>query len=335
MLNAESIKMLVIKKYFNKNSLIGFIIALSVALSVYGYYLYGKIFPSTDNAYVNAKLVNIAPKIGGYVERIYVKNNQFVKKSDLLIKINPINFSLLLRQATQARLAAEQEVLYAQQQITSADANKIIATSNYKFAHQMALRYSNLYHSKVGSLQDMQKYLNQATQTSQALEQASAAHQQAKTQYAIAQAHLVAAKIGVQNAKVNESYTILSAPSDGYVSNLNLQSGQLVMPGQKLFGFIENVDWWIDANIKETRLSRIKPHQPVTIKLDMYDHKYTGEVQSISYASGSIFSLLPPENASGNWVKITRYFTVRILVKNDPHYPLRVGASATVIIDTR
>ena len=106
------------------------------------------------------------------------------------------------------------------------------------------------------------------------------------------------------------------------------------MAGQKLFGLVDDTTWWIDANMKETQLRRIKPLQGATVTLDMYDHQYVGNVQSISYASGSTFSLLPSENASGNWVKVIQYFTVRIHVKNDPTYPLRVGASAHVVINT-
>ena len=198
----------------------------------------------------------------------------------------------------------------------------------------MAVRYTNLYKSKAGSLQNMQKYVNQSNQARQSLEQATTALLQSNMQYQIANTKIKTAKISVRNGQVNQSYTRLYAPVDGYVSNLNLHSGQLVMPGQKLFGLVDDASWWIDANMKETQLSRIKPPQDATIKLDMYEHSYTGKVQSISYASGSTFSLLPPENASGNWVKVIQYFTVRVALKNDPNYPLRVGASAHVTINT-
>ena len=318
----------------NKNISIGFLITFIMCVVLYGYYLYEKMYPNTENAYVNANLINVAPKVGGYIEHLYVKNNQRVKKGDLLACINSIDFALQLKQAKQMLLASQQEADYAQQQIASARANQAKALSDSQFSEQMATRYTNLFKSKAGSLQNMQKYLNQANQASQALEQAKTALQQTLMQYQIAKTKIATAKISVSNAKVNQSYTRLYAPVDGYVSNLNLHRGQLVLAGQKLFGLVDDTTWWVDANMKETQLRRIKPHQGATIKLDMYDHVYKGKVQSISYASGSTFSLLPSENASGNWVKVIQYFTVRIHLKNDPTYPLRVGASASVTIDT-
>ena len=318
----------------NKNLSIGLIVICLISMVLYGYYLHEKVYPSTENAYVNANLINVAPKVGGFLEKIYIKNNQLVKKGTLLVRINPIDFSLQLKQSIQARLAAIQEADYAKQHITTATANQARAQSEDHFSQQMAMRYTNLYKSKAGSLQDMQKYVNQANQARQALEQANSTLAQALMQYEIAKTKIATANINVRNARVNQSYTRLYAPVDGYVANLNLHEGQLVMAGQKLFGLVDDATWWVDANMKETQLRRIKASEHATVKLDMYDHRYTGRVQSISYASGSTFSLLPPENASGNWVKVIQYFTVRVSLKNNPDYPLRVGASARVTIDT-
>lgn len=318
----------------NQNLYLGAAIVGLMFLLIFGYYLYDKYFPNTDNAYVNANLINVAPKVGGYIKKIYVKNNQYVKRGALLVLIDPIDYSLQLNQAQQSQLAANQEALYAKQQITNAKTAQARALSDYRFSQQMATRYTNLYRAKAGSLQDMQKYVNQSNQARELLEQATTTLKQANMQYEIANTKIKLAHIGVKNAKVNQSYTRLYAAVDGYISNLNLHQGQLVMPGQKLFGLVDDSQWWVDANVKETELSRIKPGQEATVKLDMYGHKYAGKVQSLSYASGSIFALLPPENASGNWVKVVQYFTVRVAIKNDPHYPLRVGASANVTIHT-
>ena len=157
---------------------------------------------------------------------------------------------------------------------------------------------------------------------------------QATTAYTAASTQIGIAKTGVENASNNSGYTQLRAAVDGYVSNLNLKTGELLAPGQKLFGLIDESSWWVDTNFKETQLKRVKAGQPATIELDMYDHSYRGIVQSISYASGSTFSLLPAENATGNWVKVTQRFTVRIKLADDPSFPLRVGASSKVSIDT-
>lgn len=318
----------------DKNFLIGFAITLTAAIAIYSYYLYQKYFPSTENAYVSANLINVEAKVGGYINHIEVTDNQRVSKGDLLLTIDPIDLSLQLKQAQQSLYAAQKEAYFAKQQINNAIANKEKAQSDYDFSRQMANRHANLYHLKAGSLQNMQKYANQADQAKQALQAAITSLAQATTQYSISQTKVKAAKITTHNAKVNRSYTRLYAPVDGYVTNLNLQSGQLIMAGQKLFGLVDDTSWWVNVNLKETQLARVKPGQKATVQLDMYHHTYVGKTQSISYASGNTFSLLPAENATGNWVKVAQYFTVRVELKNNPRYPLRVGASAEVKINT-
>ena len=115
---------------------------------------------------------------------------------------------------------------------------------------------------------------------------------------------------------------------------MNLADGQLVQAGQNVFGLIDDASWWVDANFKETQLERIKVGQIVKAKLDIYDHVYSGVVESISRASGNTFSILPAQNATGNWVKVTQRFAVVVKIKDDPDFPLRVGASVNVTIDT-
>ena len=130
--------------------------------------------------------------------------------------------------------------------------------------------------------------------------------------------------------------THVTAPSDGILSNVTLRPGATVQAGPPLFAIIEANRWWVDANFKETDLARIKVGQPATVYLDMYPGAtFDGVVESISAGSGATFSVLPPENATGNWVKVTQRFPVRITITNPPaDKPLRVGASASVTIDT-
>lgn len=318
----------------NKHLITGLGIILLAAGGLYGYYHYSEVHPSTDNAYVNANLINIAPKVGGYIQKIYVQDNQFVHKGDLLVDIDPQDYSLQLTKAKQDLAMAAQQAASAKQQIVTAQANVASAKSDSDFASQMATRYTNLFNQKAGSLQDMQKYQNQATAAKQTLDQAKASLEQANAQYQASVTQIDLGKTGVNNAQNNTGYTQLRAPVDGYISNLNLQSGELVAAGQKIFGLVDNSNWWVDVNFKETQLKRIQAGQPAEIELDMYDHKYKGTVQSISYASGNTFSLLPAENATGNWVKVTQRFTVRVKVENESSFPLRVGASSHVTIDT-
>lgn len=317
-----------------KHLIIGLGIIILIIIGLYAYYRHIQIYPSTDNAYVNANSVNAAPKVGGYIERIYVQNNQFVHKGDLLLEINPQDYKLQLTKSKQDYMVAKQQSLTALTQIANAKSNIAKAKADYDFARQMAIRYANLYKKNAGSLQDKEKYENQAAEAKQALEQANTQLEQAQTQYEVAKTQIDIANTNIDNAKNNTGYTQLRSTVDGYVTDLNLQSGEFVSPGQKLFGLVDNSNWWVDVNFKETQLKRIRKGQEAKIKLDMYDHEYKGIVQSISYASGNTFSLLPAQNATGNWVKVTQRFTVRVKIENDPNYPLRVGASSEVTIDT-
>ncbi|BCD90031.1 hemolysin secretion protein D [Francisella halioticida] len=317
-----------------KKIAIGLGIILATGLSIYGYYTYSKVFPSTDDAYVNAKVINISAKVGGYVENVYVKNNQYVHKGDKLIQIDPKNYQLQVSEANSKVIQAKGNLFVAQEQVNAAKSDLTKTKSSLETAIEMADRYIKLYKNDAGSLQDAQKYINQKIQAEKAKDQASSSLKQALIQVEITKAQVGSAKLSYDNAILNLGYTTLIAPSDGYVSNLKTYKGQLIGAGIPLFGFIDNKKWWIDANFKETALDRIKPGQKVKIELDMYNHTYTGEVNSLSYATGSVFSLLPPENATGNWVKVTQRFPIKIVLKDNPKYPLRVGASATVKIDT-
>jgi membrane fusion protein (multidrug efflux system) len=317
-----------------KKIVIGLGIIIIAAIGIIWYWLYTVYHPSTDNAYVQANIINVAPKAGGFIEKIHVQNNQYVNKGDLLIEIDPIDYDLAVNKSKQDYLLAQQKVVNSKQDISNAKANVAKAQSNFDFAKSMAERYGNLYNQKAGSLQDKQKYENQMHQAKQALDQSKSSLNQAEIGYEAAKTQVKIAKIGLDNANVNQSYTKIFAPVTGYIGNLNLQVGQLVGQGQKLFVLIDDTSWWVDVNFEESQLSRIKPGQPASISLDMYSYTYRGTVQSISYASGSTFSLLPPQNASGNWVKVAQRFTVRVKIENNAKYPLRVGASADASVNT-
>lgn len=318
----------------NKHLIMGIILVLITAIGIYGFYLYSEKYPSTDNAYVGANLVNIAPKVGGYVMGVYVKNNQLVHKGDILITIDPKDYSLKLDQTQQELITAQQQQENTSQQIKIAELALNKARSDYRLSQIMAKRYSNLYYKRAGSLQDMQRYQNQLVASQQAVKQAYSNIEQAKINYNQAKTKISQTNINIKNAQNYLKYTIITAPVTGYVSSFNLQVGELVSTGQKLFGLVDNSNWWIDANFKETQLKKIKIGQPVSVKLDIYNHQYQGVVETISYASGNTFSLLPAENATGNWVKVTQRFTVRIHLEDNPNFPLRVGASSEVKVDT-
>lgn len=163
-----------------------------------------------------------------------------------------------------------------------------------------------------------------------------AAGDQAQSQLDSAKAELAADQSQLDQAKLNLQHTSVTAPDAGVVTQFVLQPGNNVVANTTLFMIVKQDHFWVDANFKETQVARIKPGQKVSIVLDMFPkHVFRGTVDAVSSASGSVFSIMPPENASGNWVKVTQRFPVKILIQNpDPAFPLRAGATATTTIDT-
>lgn len=318
----------------SKEVWIGFGIISLVAISIVLYYNHTLKYPSTDDAYVNANLVNVAPKVGGFVQKIYVTKNQYVHKGDLLFEIDPLDYNLEAHQSAENLSYAKQQADSVKQNITIARANVIKAIANNDFAQKMAKRYTALFRQKAGTEEDMQNYVNTAIQAKQQLDQAKLAYEQANTQYQATIAQLNVGKVVLDSALTQKGYTQVKSGINGFVTNLNLAQGQLLQPGQNVFGLVDNESWWIDANFKETQLERIKVGQKVKIKIDIYDHEYEGVVESISRSSGNTFSILPAQNATGNWVKVTQRFDVVIKINDDPNFPLRVGASTEVTVDT-
>lgn len=323
------------KKSKQKNILLGLVIIFLTIAGIYEYYQHTKLYPSTDDAYVNANLMNVNSKLEGFIQKIYVKNNQFVHKGDILVEIDPLDYNIALNTAENSVKATSEETNIAREKIKLSQADVVKAQSDYDFNNKMAKRYTELFNEKAGTQQDMQRYINAMNQASEELKQAKLNLIQTNNQYKSSLANLAVSQSQMDSAKTRASYTEVRASVDGFISDLNLANGQLVMAGQNLFGLVDSSEWWIDANFKETQIARIKPGQKAEIKLDIYEHVYSGTVDSISRASGNTFSILPAQNATGNWVKVTQRFTVRIHVKDEEKYPLRVGASADVTIDTK
>jgi membrane fusion protein (multidrug efflux system) len=256
------------------------------------YWINGRYYLSTDDAYVNANVVQVAARVTGQVQHLYVKNNQFVHEGELLFDLDPAPFVVIVEQ-NKAQLAADEAKL--------------------KLAQLIAKRTAQLLKSKVTS--------EQQADTAEAGKQAA---------NAIADLD----KANLSQAQLNLNYTKIQAPTNGWVTNVSLRIGDVVTANQPLFALISNDEFWIDANFKETELNAIHAGQKADVTVDIYPgHAFTGIVESISGGSGTAFSLLPPENATGNWVKVTQRVPVRIHILNpDSRYPLRIGTSATVRI---
>ena len=153
---------------------------------------------------------------------------------------------------------------------------------------------------------------------------------------AVREARVTSAQADVALAKRNVEWTRVLAPADGYVTQFSLRVGDVVKPQEQLFPFIESANWWVEANFKETDVALIEPGMRVVVTVDIYgDKEFEGRVESLSRGAAASFSLLPPQNTTGNWVKVTQRIPVRIrMSKQDPKYPFRLGASVTASVDT-
>jgi membrane fusion protein (multidrug efflux system) len=248
-----------------------------------------------------------------------------------------------------AELAAAQAALDQTGQQTGAGAAQVSAARAEVVRAEAALDGAEKSYGRTRALFDRGDVARAALDSAQAArDQALATRDAALAQLAAAQRQLGvtgagnptvrAAAARLAQAQIALSDATVRSPADGWIANLTLRPGAMVAAGQPLFALVEDGDWWIEANFKETDLDRIRPGQPARITLDMYPGlTLEGRVESIGPGSGAVFSLLPPQNASGNWVKVTQRFPVRIRIgpaPEDPERPLRVGASSTVRIDT-
>lgn len=312
---------------------------ISTGITVFLYIQHRDRYPSTDDAYVETHVVQLAPQVSGSITAIAVYNNQIVNKGEVLFTIDNRPFQAHLSKAKAQLKIANQSVAGAADAIKEGEAEVNRMSANLEVTRKYTQRILQLVKTEQASLAAGDNARGQ-------LKSAQAAYQAACNKLAKIKANLgelnkqnaaiLNALADVKNAEWNLEHTQIKAPADGIITNFNLRPGTSVQAGIPLFQLVETNQWWINANYKETQLNRLKPGQVATIKVDMYPKvTFKGVVDSISRGSGAAFSLLPPENASGNWVKVVQRFPVKILFVHPPKdYPLRVGASSTITVDT-
>ncbi|HET7549282.1 MAG TPA: HlyD family secretion protein [Usitatibacter sp.] len=295
-------------------------------------------FVSTDDAYVGANQAEIAAQVSGSVTQVFVRDQQHVKKGDALFQIDPKPYQIALDRAEAQLELARQDV--SQQGAGVASAEAVLAQRRAEESNARSTWERNQQLVKSGFISP------QAAETSRTqLATAAAAVRAAEAEVAKAKSALgktgdenaavQAATAAVEQAQLDLDRTRVVSPADGVIANFTLQPGNTVQPGQPLFVVIANDEWWVDANFKETQLNDVRPGEKARVVSDVYpDHPFHGVVQSVAGGSGAAFSLLPPQNATGNWVKVTQRVPVRVRITDpDPQHPLRIGTSATVKVE--
>jgi membrane fusion protein (multidrug efflux system) len=337
-----------------KRAALALVVALGVAGAVdfgYGYLTHGRYLETTDDAYVKADSTIISPKVSGYIAQVLVGDNEKVKAGQLLARIDDRDFRTALDQANADVAASEAavrnldaQIALQQPVIEQGTADIAAAEANLKFAQEEQARYDGLMKTGSGTIQ-------RAQQTDAALREKVAQLQHGKsgllaaqrkvdvltTDRAKAVAQLDHARAVAQQAKLNLSYTEISAPVDGTVGARSLRVGQFVQAGTQLMAVVPLDAVYVVANFKETQLTHVRDGQPVEIRIDGFDGtRLTGHVDSLSPASGLEFALLPPDNATGNFTKIVQRVPVKIVL--DDHSLtglLRPGMSAEPTVDTK
>lgn len=308
-----------------------------VAAAVFGfrYWQEAAMYESTDNAYVGANQVEITAQVSGTVMRTYVRDQQPVKQGDPLFDIDPANYELAVERARAQLALARQNTSQESASVASAQAVLAQRQAEAQNARSVWNRNQQLVKSGFISSQAAEQSRTQLATTQAAVRAAEAEVAKARSALGATgdeNAAVQAAAAAAKQAELDLERTHVVAPATGVIANFTLQPGNTVQPGVPLFVVISNREFWVDANFKETQLKSIRPGEKATVETDMYpDHVFHGTVQSLSGGSGAAFSLLPPQNATGNWVKVTQRVPVRIRIEDpDPQHPLRIGTSATV-----
>ena len=313
--------------------IVALVIGGALLFGFYFYWNFERRHPGTQNAYIQANYVWISPQIDGEIAEIFVTDNQHVQKGDKLVALDS--------RLQGAQLEAAKANLVLVQQSIDADAARIEAAKAEAAEQQAALQTAQQVAERTKPLvqQDVVTVL-QGIEADNALLEAKAKLKTAQAELVVAQkeygtqesiqAPLQQAEAEVREAELNVEWTIVKAPANGYIANLTLRVGDVLQAADDLFPFVESDIWWVAANFKETSVKRIRTGQLVTVKIDMYgDKEFRGTVSSIGPSSAASFSLLPPQNTTGNWVKVTQRIPVRIgLDEMEPDHPYRLGASA-------
>jgi membrane fusion protein (multidrug efflux system) len=308
--------------------ILGVILVAGIIFGIKEYIYYGK-HVDTDDAQIDGDISPVVARVGGYVDSIDFQENTHVNKGQLLVKIDDRDYRVKLEQAAAAKTGASQGVNVGQSQIFENAANTAVAKAKVESAAAQLDKVTKDYQRYANLVQDGSITRQQFDQSSADLQTAKANYQAAldglkaaqdqesatKDQLSVTNTGVTQKVADVDYAKLQLSYTRIDAPSSGLVSKKNVQLGQLVQAGQTLFNIVNDSSIYVTANFKETQMDQIHPGQKVEIEVDAYpEMKLNGEVYNFSPATGAKFSLLPPDNATGNFVKVVQRLPVKIKI---------------------
>ncbi len=291
-------------------------------------------YETTDDAQVDGHINPVSTRISGTVLHVYVEDNDHVQAGQLLADIDPRDYEVALEQARAQYDQAKAQVATAVMDYETAVARVKAARATNSQAQNEAGRYSILSRSGVASAEQTDQAFATAKVDSATVTALNAAAESTAKEHAAREANVSAAKAALDQAQLNLGYTKIIAPVGGVVGKRSVEPGQRIDPGQELLAVVRVDDLWVTANFKETQLAQIHRGQPVSIHVDTFDNEFHGYVESLAGASGDKYSLLPPENATGNYVKIVQRIPVRIRLdrQQDVEDHLRPGMSVEATV---
>ena len=310
--------------------------ALLVIAGVYMWFASGG-SESTDNAQVKTDIVSVTAQVTGPVTEVDVQNGDHVKKGDVLFRIDPAPFKVALEQAQAQLASAKLQTSQLRTQAAGTGADITGAQANLSIKQNALDRQSALLKQGFTTKADYEDALNEmrSAETQLADARARAANAHAAVNYSGEQPQIAQAQAAVDKAKLDLERTQVRATMDGVIENADkLQVGTMAVEGVGMVSLVHSSSAWVEANFKEKDLARMAPGQRATIEVDAYGgEKFEGHVQSIGAGTGSEFSLLPAQNANGNWVKVTQRVPVRIAFDGTPSRPMIAGLSVTATVD--
>jgi membrane fusion protein, multidrug efflux system len=290
---------------------------------------YVESYQSTDDAEIDGHIHAISSRIQGSVARVWVEDNQHVKRGQLLVELDPRDFQVAVEQARASLNQAMADIKVSQQNHETAVANLHATEADNYRAQRDADRYRTLLTQQVIAQAEFDQYSATAGTDAAKVNADRASSDSALRTIALKQAAAQAAQAALDQALLNLNYTQIYAPDDGVIGKKTVETGQRVDPGESLMAVVDVQDVWVTANFKENQLARMRRGQRVTIHVDALDRDYRGYVDAMPGATGEKFSVLPPENATGNYVKVVQRLPVRIAFDQDqnPQHKFRPGMS--------
>ncbi|WNK00887.1 HlyD family secretion protein [Thalassospiraceae bacterium LMO-JJ14] len=330
------------KKLLTRLVLLGVVPLIAIVFAV-GYWMYSARYVSTENAYVKTNIAKLAAEVSGRAITVNAHAHLKVRKGDVLVQIDPRPFEIAVEQAQADLDAARQEIetlaaTLKEARIELKDAQDRAAYFRKRFERQIQLTKQGITSAtRSDELEnDANAAADHVTLVRQKIQRVKAALG-GNDQQPIDKHPLVRVKIAaLEQARLDLENTTIKSPVNGTVVTVPLLPGEQITAAEPLFAIVSDTAPWVDANYKETELTHVSVGQKATVVLDIYpDYTWQAEVQSISPATGAEFAILPPQNASGNWVKVVQRLPVRLKLSPSPEAPaLRAGMTATATVDT-